>query len=190
MAKKKQLDSWNDLPAVTTFCIPFVHCHLKHYTEVLLEETNCYSHCTSSENSREMPTFMVRPFSMLNCNTVARCKHRSHLNQNSSQSRNTERTSRRNLRDPNNEWWSCFVGRQVCVCISLFFQNAKKHSFSLGLWKHEQWLPGSSDSNIHYNHTQAAVSVLTCVSVRLAKACGSCFNFNYRSNYCAGKISL
>lgn len=151
-----------------------------------------------------MPTFMVRLFSMLNCNTVARCKHRSHLNQNSSQSRNTERTSRRNPGGPNNEWWSCFVGRQVCACTLLSFQNAKivvkrvtqkqKHSFSLvstpplGLWKHEQWLPCSSDSVIHDNHTQAAVSVLACVSVRLAKTCGSCFKFNYSCR--AGKISM
>lgn len=86
--RKKQLDSWKDLPNVTTFYIPFVHCHLKDFTEVLLEETDCLSHCTPSGNYREMPTFMVRLFSMLNCNTVARCKHRSHLNQNSSQSRN------------------------------------------------------------------------------------------------------
>lgn len=123
--RKKQLDSWKDLPGVTTFYIPFVHCHLKDCTEVLLEETDCHTHCTPSGNYREMPTFMVRLFSMLNCNTVARCKHCSHLNQHSSQSRNTERTSRRNPGGPNNEWWSCFVGRQVCVCTLLSFQNAK-----------------------------------------------------------------
>lgn len=134
MEKKKQLDRWKDLPAVTTFCIPFVHCHLNHSTEVLLKETDCYSHCTSSENSREMPTFMVRPFSMLNCNTVARCKHRSHINQNSSQSRN--RANQSSEPEGPKQWMmKLFCGKAGVRLHLIIFSKCQKTHFFFGTVK-------------------------------------------------------